>query len=70
MIITGYALGAVRPATSLMVKSSKGHRLRKIVQALLDAYPQETAGAGEVKGRCHRCMFPRTGTVCGRTCGY
>lgn len=46
--LTGYALGAVAAGDVVMVKSSKGTGCAKIVQALLDAYPQETAGAGEV----------------------
>lgn len=46
--LTAYALGAVSAGDVVMVKSSKGTGCAKIVQALLDAYPQETAGAGEV----------------------
>ncbi|ASY57183.1 MULTISPECIES: UDP-N-acetylmuramoylalanyl-D-glutamyl-2,6-diaminopimelate--D-alanyl-D-alanine ligase [Sinorhizobium] len=46
--LTSYALGAVAAGDVVMVKSSKGTGCAKIVQALLDAYPEETAEAGQV----------------------
>ncbi|WEX76350.1 UDP-N-acetylmuramoylalanyl-D-glutamyl-2,6-diaminopimelate--D-alanyl-D-alanine ligase [Sinorhizobium numidicum] len=46
--LSAYALGAVVPGDVVMVKSSKGTGCVRIVQALLDTYPEETVGTGEV----------------------
>ncbi|WP_331371632.1 UDP-N-acetylmuramoylalanyl-D-glutamyl-2,6-diaminopimelate--D-alanyl-D-alanine ligase [Sinorhizobium chiapasense] len=45
--LTDYALAAVAAGDVVMVKSSKGTGCAKIVQALLNAYPEEAARGGE-----------------------
>ncbi|MDK1375121.1 MULTISPECIES: UDP-N-acetylmuramoylalanyl-D-glutamyl-2,6-diaminopimelate--D-alanyl-D-alanine ligase [unclassified Sinorhizobium] len=46
--LTDYALAAVAAGDVVMVKSSKGTGCARIVQALLNAYPEEAARGGEV----------------------
>ncbi|WP_037469248.1 glutamate ligase domain-containing protein, partial [Sinorhizobium fredii] len=46
--LTSYALGEIAAGDVVMVKSSKGTGCAKIVQALFDAYSEETSEAGEV----------------------
>ncbi|MDK1490278.1 UDP-N-acetylmuramoylalanyl-D-glutamyl-2,6-diaminopimelate--D-alanyl-D-alanine ligase [Sinorhizobium sp. 7-81] len=46
--LTNYALAAVAAGDVVMVKSSKGTGCAKIVEALLDAYPEEAVRRGEV----------------------
>ncbi|WEX86236.1 UDP-N-acetylmuramoylalanyl-D-glutamyl-2,6-diaminopimelate--D-alanyl-D-alanine ligase [Sinorhizobium garamanticum] len=46
--LTDYALAAVAAGDVVMVKSSKGTGCGRIVQALLNAYPEDAARGGEV----------------------
>ncbi|MCA1439584.1 UDP-N-acetylmuramoylalanyl-D-glutamyl-2,6-diaminopimelate--D-alanyl-D-alanine ligase [Ensifer sp. IC4062] len=46
--LTNYALAAVAAGDVVMVKSSKGTGCGRIVQALLNAYPEEAPRGGEV----------------------